>query len=175
MNFLVMGPVGSGKSTQAELLAEKLGVPLLNVGDLLYFKSKENTPLGKSIKAKMEAGEIVDDKITHQIVEEHLQGKSHRKGFVLDGYPRTLKQAEMLEVPLDKVFYLIVSDKENARRLLSRGRKDDTPELIIKRLAIYHQETEPILDFFRQKGILEEFDGERPIEEIHQEIMGRLE
>lgn len=174
MNIVVMGPVGSGKSTQAELLAEEEGVPLLKVGDLLFFKSKEDTPLGKTIKKNMEAGEIVEDEVTNQIVKEHLKNKSYKNGFVLDGFPRTLKQAEMLKVLIDNVFYLAVSDEENTRRLLARGRKDDTPNLVAKRLAIYHQETEPVLDYYRQQGILEEVDGEKSIEEIHQDIMGRL-
>lgn len=169
-----MGPPGSGKSTQAELLADQLGVPHLQTGDLLYFLSQEDTHRGREIKKLMEAGDLVDDQLVLEAVEEHLKGEAYKKGFVLDGTPRSLWQAEHLKVRFDKVFYLDVSDEENIKRLVKRGRKDDTPEVIKKRLKAYHQDTEPMLSYYRKIGILEEVDGERPIKAILDEIMARL-
>ncbi len=170
MNIIIMGPVGSGKSTQAELIAKEFGLSLFNAGDLLYFKSKENTPLGREIRLTMEAGGLVDDKVVLRLIEEHLEGGEHGRDVVIDGFPRSLWQAQNLPFPVDKVIYLAVRDKENKKRLLKRGRKDDTPEVIDRRLAIYHKETEPILNYYRQKGILYEVDGERPIEVIFEDI-----
>lgn len=174
MKIIVMGPQGSGKSTQADLLAEVLGLPCLEMGDLLHFISQEETERGRKIKKAMEAGVLVGDETILKVVEEHLQMPAYKKGYVLDGFPRNLETAKEFNQKINQVFYLKVSDKENIKRLVKRGRKDDTPELIKKRLKIYHQETEPVLDYYRQKGILEEVDGERPIEMIHQDIVGRL-
>lgn len=172
--IIVMGPVGSGKSTQAQLLAREFGVPLLNTGDLLYFRSMEESGLGREIKEKMEAGEIVNDELVSRLVEEHLQTKAYQAGFVLDGFPRSLNQAKKLAARIERVIYLRVSDKENTKRLLRRGRQDDTSQLIAKRLKIYHHQTKPMLAYYREKGILEEVDGERPVEVIFRDILKRL-
>lgn len=174
MILVVMGPPGSGKSTQANLLAEELGIPHLQTGDLFHYLSEEDSPRGRKIKRIMESGGLLDDQLVLEIVEEHLKGKQYDKGVVLDGTPRSLWQAEHFKLKLDKVFYLDVSDEENIKRLVKRGRKDDRPEVVKKRLKTYHQETEPMLDFYRKMNILEKVDGERPIEVIHQDIMARL-
>lgn len=169
MNLIVLGPVGSGKTTQAERLASEFGLLFLNVGDLLHFVSKEDTPLGLKIKKVMDKGGLVDDEIVLQLIEEHLRGKE-QKGVVIDGFPRSITQAKNFKFPIDRVIYLVVSDEVNKERLLKRGRKDDTPELIEERLKIYHRETEPILGFYRKKGLLLEIDGERPIPIIFEDI-----
>lgn len=174
MNLIMMGPVGSGKSTQAKLLAESLGVSLLNVGDLLHFAAKEESPTGKKIEESMNKGDLVDEKLTLSLVVDHLNQKEHRNGVVVDGFPRSMWEAENFSFPLDRVVYLEVSDKENKKRLMKRGRKDDTPTLITTRLAVYHQHTKPILKYYREKGILLEIDGERSIEAIHDDLVSRL-
>lgn len=174
MNIVVVGQVGSGKSTQAQLLADRLGLPLLNVGDLLYYASQESTERARKIKKIMESGGMVDDKTTLQLVEEHLRGEEHGRGTVIDGFPRTLNQAQKFSIPIAKVFNIKVSDQTSTDRLLARGRSDDTTEVIKNRLKIYHEETEPIIAFYNKLGILEEVDGERSVEEITQDILGRL-
>lgn len=174
MKIIVMGPPGSGKSTQAELLAKKLKLPHLQTGELYRSLVKKNSLLGRKVRELLKKGRLVPDDDHHKILWQELQKKKYQKGFVLDGSPRTLNQAETQSFTVDKVFYLSVSDRENLKRLAKRAREDDTPKVIGERLKIYHQETEPILIYFRQKGILEEVDGEQSIEEIYREIGERL-
>lgn len=174
MNIVILGPPGSGKSTQAELLAKSIGVPCLEAGDLLYYFSQENSQRGRKIKKAMETGNLVEGQLMVDLITEQLKSASYKNGVVIDGFPRDLEQAEKFKSYMDKVLYIKVSDEENTKRLLKRGRKDDTPDLIRKRLEIYHQQTTPVLEFYRQKGILIEVDGERPIEEIHKDIINKL-
>lgn len=174
MNLIVTGPQGSGKSTQAQLLAKKLNLPHLQTGELYRQIGKKTTPFGRKIKAILGKGQIVPDKEHNQILAQELAKSKYVKGFVLDGSPRTLAQAMSQSFKIDKVFYLKVGDEENIKRLILRGRDDDTPKIIAERLRIYHRETEPVLNFYQKQGILEEIDGERAIEEIHRDIMGRL-
>lgn len=174
MNIIITGPAGSGKTTQAKLLSDYLGTYHLNAGDLLYYASLGDTPDAAHIKEKMEKGEIVDEDVTIRLVNNYLEEKQE-KGIVIEGYPRTLKEASNIKIPIDKVFYINVSDEEVTNRLLKRGRSDDTPETIQKRLQIYHEETEPLVNFFKEKGILEKINGEQEIEKIFQEIKSRVE
>ncbi|KKR39397.1 hypothetical protein A2210_03165 [Candidatus Woesebacteria bacterium RIFOXYA1_FULL_40_18] len=170
MNIVIMGPVGSGKSTQAQLLASNLGISLFNAGDLLHFLSMEDTKEGKEIQRAMKTGALVDDKLVLSHVEAHLKGEEHKNGVIIDGFPRSLSQAENFSFPIDKVIYLKVSDRVNKERLLKRERNDDTSEIIDKRLNLYHKETEPILNYYRKKGVLIEIDGERPVSIIFEDI-----
>lgn len=176
MNVIILGPVGCGKTTQARFLSDFLAVPLLNAGDLLYFASQEDSSQAKEIKAAMEKGELVDSQVMHKLLEEHLQQEEHQNGTLLDGHPRTLGEAEELEKiwNVERVVYINISDEEAIKRLTARGRGDDTPEIIKKRLEIYHKETEPVLEYYKNKGILEEINGERTIEEISADIQTRF-
>lgn len=174
MKIIVIGPPGSGKSTQAKLLAEALFLPYVEGSQILAAVAKTANGLGKLVKEKMDKGELVDESLTLMAIESHLQNPWFGKGFVLDGFPRSLWQAQNFKIKPDKVFYVEVKDEVNLERLLKRGRKDDTPSLIKKRLEIYHRQTEPVLRFYQEKGILEEIDGERSIEEIFQDILKRL-
>lgn len=174
MNIIVLGSQGSGKSTQADLLAKNLKVFHLQTGALFRKIARGKTELGQRIKEKLDKGKLVSDQDTMKVVEKELGGERYQKGVVLDGIPRNLKQARALKLKIDRAFYLDVSDRKGIKRLMLRKRVDDTPELIKERLRIYHLETEPILAYYQKKGILERVDGERPIEEIHKDILERL-
>ncbi|MBM4402066.1 MAG: nucleoside monophosphate kinase [Candidatus Cloacimonetes bacterium] len=181
MNIVVMGPQGSGKTTQAELLAKKLSSPHIEMGATLRIVAQEKSGRGKRMRGLLATGVLIPDAEVLGIIKERLQSKDCDSGFVLDGIPRTLNQAQKLDEILgsigqqiDRVFYIKVSDETGVKRLVKRGRADDTPAAIKKRLALYHYETEPVLQFYREKGILVELDGEESIEEIRQEIAEKL-
>ncbi len=175
MKIILLGSQGSGKSTQAKMLAAKLGVPYIEMGQLLRDKVKEQNVQAADIKQALESGVLVPDKITIKLLTEQVSKPKYQSGFVLDGYPRNYAQLEGLPKGIDKVFAIRVSDQEAVERLIGRGRNDDSLDLITKRLEIFHQDTEPLLAYFKQAGILEEVDGERQIEEIANDIMQRTE
>lgn len=166
---------GSGKSTQAKILSQKLNVPYVEMGQVLRDKSQEESEIGHKIKQALETGVLVDNQITIQALNEKLKGDGFKNGFVLDGYPRNQQQLENLPEGIDKVFYIKVSKEENLKRLTSRGRHDDTPDLIEKRIEIYLKETEPLLQHFNNLHLLEEVNGERSIEEIAADLEMRVD
>ena len=174
MNFILLGPAGSGKSTQAKMLADFLGVPCLTVGNLLSYISKADTKEAKEIKEAMEEGTLVEDELTLKILNEQLKSSSYENGVVIDGFPRNVEQAREFNFELEKVLYINISNEESKKRLFKRGRKDDTEEAIKERLDIFHEETRQVLDFYKEKGILIEVDGEREIEKIYQDILEKL-
>lgn len=168
-----MGPAGSGKSTQADLLAQDLGAIHLNTGDLLYYASQELDPQAATIKETMDKGEIVDDDIVTNLVLKHLD--EHKgEDFVVEGFPRTLEQAKESGIMPDDVIYIALSDESATKRMLSRGRPDDTPETIAKRLKIYHEETEPILEYYKSLNVLRQVSGEGEIAEVAQKIAQQI-
>lgn len=178
MKIIVIGIQGAGKSTQGNLLSEKLKIPYLSTGHIFREMAKEKTSLGRYIKEIMNAGYLIPDEKTVEIVSEYLKKKEYKKGYILDGFPRTLEQVKKFENGVDKVVYLKVSDKEALWRLSYRNgdnREDETLTAIRKRIELFHQLTEPVLDFYRGKGILVEVDGERAIEEIHKEMLINLQ
>lgn len=174
MKIIVLGGQGSGKSTQAKLLAEKLKLPSIEMGQLFRDKSKETDKDAIEIKKSLDLGELVSDEIAVRTLQNRLAQSDVKNGYVLDGYPRNYAQLEGLELDIDKVFYIRVSDQEGIKRSIERARDDDNLELLSRRLAIYHQKTEPLLSYFRQKAILEEVDGERPIPAIAKDIEERV-
>ena len=189
MIVLVIGPSGSGKGTQAELLAKKLGVPALSMGQLMRDEMQSNTDLGKKLSGYLSQGLFTPTELTLETLTPELE--KHPGGFVLDGFPRRLENLTKLEEYLhnknrkiDKIIYLKIADEEAVKRLTKRAevdkqttglaRHDDTDEVIRQRLQSFHETIDPILPYAREKGYLEEVDGERSVEEIHQQIMARL-
>ncbi|KKU80815.1 MAG: Adenylate kinase [Candidatus Gottesmanbacteria bacterium GW2011_GWA1_47_8] len=173
-----MGIQGSGKSTQGSLLSEKLGIPYLSSGHIFRDIAKEVTPWGRYVKETLNAGYLISDEKTVPIIEEYLSKPEYTKGYILDGFPRTVPQAEEFRNNVDKVFYLKVSDKEALWRLSDRldegVREDNTLQAIRKRIKLFHDLTEPVLDYYRKLNRLIEVDGEKSIEEVFSEIVSHV-
>src|SRR6266480_3910466 len=169
MKIILIGIQGAGKSTQGNLLSEKLGIPYLSTGHIFRVIAQEKTALGRYIKETMNAGYLIPDDKTLEIVSEYLSRPEYKKGYILDGFPRTTVQAEAFINGINKVIYLKVSDREALWRLSFRNenRADDTIAGIRKRIELFHKFTEPVINYYRQKGTLIEVDGEKSIEEIH--------
>ncbi|OGH07137.1 MAG: hypothetical protein A2171_02470 [Candidatus Levybacteria bacterium RBG_13_35_9] len=176
MNIILIGIQGSGKSTQGNLLSEKLGIPYLSAGHIFRILSKQKTPLGHQIKVVMNAGFLIPDEKTLKIVEEYLDKPQYKKGFILDGFPRTLTQAKKFKIKVDKAIYLRISDKEALWRISGREeiREDETLMAIRKRIEMFHKFTEPVLDYYKNNGILLEVDGERSVIAINEDILSKI-
>ena len=176
-NLILFGPPGAGKGTQAIKIAEKFGWKHVSTGDILRAEVSLGTPLGLKVRAVMEAGHLVSDELLIEIMESVFVNNSTVKGFVLDGFPRTLKQAQELDQMLVKhgetvtlVLALEVNEDELVKRLLKRaqdqGRKDDTEEVIKNRLVQYHHHTKPLIDYYKNKNLYTEIFGEGTIDQI---------
>lgn len=172
-----MGIQGSGKSTQGVLLSKKLKIAYLSTGHIFREMSKEKTKLGRYVKETLSAGLLVPDTKTVPIVHEYLEKEEYQKGFILDGFPRTLYQAKHFKHKVLVVFYLAVSDKEALWRLTYRNdvvRGDETVIAVRKRIELFHKVTEPVLRYYRRHRLLVEINGEQSISKIHQEIMKNI-
>jgi adenylate kinase len=178
-----VGPQGAGKGTQAKRVSVEYGVPHVSTGDLFRSAIAHATELGQKVKPFLDAGRLVPDLITVALIREQLEG---RDGFILDGFPRNVAQAEaldeMLEAigrPLDVVVLLELDDATARERMLRRaeieGRPDDTPEVIDNRLATYHEETKPVIDHYLPTGRVVKIHGDRTIDEVWREIQDALE
>jgi adenylate kinase len=170
---VLLGPPGAGKGTQAQVLCERLGVPAISTGDMLREAVAEGSDLGRKVQDIMASGALVDDGTMAEVVRERLAKPDARGGFLLDGYPRTLPQAETLAgilqgigQELNAVLLVDVPEDELVRRTLLRGRADDKEDVIRERLRVYREKTEPLIGYYRQRGLLRELDGNRPIEEV---------
>ena len=186
MNLLVLGPQGSGKGTQAARLAEDRGILHVSTGEMFRSAIASGTELGLEVAPILAAGELVPDELTVALIRERLSQPDAGDGFVLDGFPRNLAQAAALDTmlgeigrTLDAVFFFDLSDDVALARLLARaqdeGREDDAPEVIERRLAIYHEQTEPVAEHYRATGKLVPLHADRSIGEVAAEIANALE
>ena len=183
MQVIILGPPGVGKGTQSLLIAEKLGLIHLSTGEILRSAVKQGTKLGTLAKETVEAGKLVSDEIMIGIIEQELAAREVReKGFILDGFPRTLNQAVQLEAILEelefnevRIINIIVDEEEIIKRLLGRGRTDDAEEVIRHRLKVYQEQTAPVKDYLSKKYRIVDIDGVGDIEEINNNIIKALE
>ncbi len=209
MYLVILGPPGAGKGTQAKFLSEKLNIPHISTGDIFREAIREKTPLGVKANRYIEKGELVPDEVTVGMIKERIGREDCQKGFLLDGFPRTVAQAEALEkilkekgLSLDGVIALYVPDEVILERLTFRRscpqcgrvyhlkynpplkegvcdkcgiplvhREDDKEEVIMNRLKVYYEKTNPLIDFYKKRGILIEIDGRGAIEEIAKSIL----
>ena len=185
MRIVLLGAPGSGKGTQAKRLRADLGIAHISTGDLLRAAVRAGTPLGLKAKAVMESGQLVSDGIVLGLLEERLAQADTKPGFILDGYPRNLAQANALDEllarvgqPLDAVVKLNVPDAAIVKRCEIRfeqeHRADDNPETVRKRLAVYAEQTAPVADFYVRRGLLNEIDGVGDIEAIGDRVLAAL-
>ena len=177
--LVLVGPPGAGKGTQATALSEKLAIPHISTGDLFRAHVAERTPLGEEAKRYLDSGELVPDTVTNEMVRERLADDDTQAGFLLDGFPRNTKQAEVLGNllaesghKLDAVIQLDVAEDVVVGRLLSRGRDDDTEEVIRRRQQVYVSDTAPLLDYYRD--ILITVDGTGDVDEVSSRVLDAL-
>jgi len=205
MNVIFLGPPGAGKGTQAVRVCERLGIPQISTGDILRRAIKNQTPTGLAAKSYIDKGQLVPDSVVIDIVRERLAQEDCQGGYLLDGFPRTVLQAEALETfaKIDAVVDIDVSDEKLVERLSGRRvclacggtyhvsmlngettcakcgetliqRDDDKAETVLSRLSVYHQQTEPLIDFYTKRGLIKTVDGSKPMEECYAAILEAL-
>lgn len=191
MRLVLLGPPGSGKGTQAERLVEALHVPHLSSGQLLREAVAAGTPLGRQAKPIIERGGLVPDRLVSDMIAERIQRKDAEHGFILDGFPRTVAQAQMLEQALakqrqelDAVLQIAVTEEALIGRVLRRAREakergevarpDDDPEIFKQRMASYRAETEPVIEHYRKLGKLRTVNGDLPVPAVTQQLLAAI-
>lgn len=178
--ILILGPQGSGKGTQAEILSKKMGIPALSMGQLLRDEIASGSELGQKVEGIVNSGDLVSDTVALEVLKERLQKNDAQEGYILDGYPRNHLQFQAfngLDVPT-ALIVVSVPVEETLKRLMKRadieGREDDNEETIMKRLGIYHSDTEPVIEEYRKMGIVHEVDGVGTIEQVEARIAETL-
>jgi len=185
VNLLVLGPQGAGKGTQAKRISGEYGIPHVSTGDMFRAAIAAGTDLGREVEPLLASGTLVPDALTIALIRERLGQDDAREGFILDGFPRNLEQAEALDRmltdtgrTLDAILFFDIADEIGMERALSRAdienRPDDTREVIAKRLATYHAETEPIVEHYRASGKLVPLHAGRSIEQVWTEVSDAL-
>ncbi|CAN5298413.1 adenylate kinase [soil metagenome] len=175
MNLILFGPPGAGKGTQAEKIKNHYNIPHLSTGNIFRYNIKNETSLGKKVKSILDAGELVPDETVVDLVVDELQKPEYEKGYILDGFPRTIPQAEALDeflstqnTKINLFLNLEVPEQELIDRILSRaeGRSDDTPDKIKKRLDVYHKETAPVLNYYKKQNLVKRINGVGTVDNI---------
>ena len=177
MKIVIVGIQGAGKSTQGNLLSEKLNIPYLSSGHIFRQMAQEKTHTGRWLKEMMNSGALIPDDMTLKVVLEYLKKPEYAGGYILDGFPRTAVQADAFNGGVDKVIFLDVSDKEALWRISGRcdNREDDTLMAIRRRIELFHEWTVPVLDFYEAKGKLVKIDGEQEVVKVFEDILTGLE
>jgi adenylate kinase len=186
VRLVLVGPPGAGKGTQAQFIASHFAVPKISTGDIFRANVSKGTPLGKKAEEYMDAGEYVPDEVTNLMVRARIDEPDAERGFLLDGYPRTLDQVEELDGMiaftghrLDAVVVLTVDPDEIVARLVQRaeveGRADDTEEVVRRRQEVYAEQTEPLIEVYRSRGIVHEIDGMGSVEDVTKRIFDALD
>lgn len=180
--IVFLGPPNSGKGTQAVRLAGNLGIPAISTGEMLRAAIAAGTPLGLRVEGVLATGELVSDELMAEVIVDRLEQADTRRGFILDGYPRTPAQAEILSQvlarqasTLDAVLLVEAPGEVLVQRALERGREDDREEIIRERLRVYQEKTAPLVGFYEACGLLRRIDGNRAIEEVGNQIRQALE
>lgn len=187
MRLILLGPPGAGKGTQAKILLEAYGIPQLSTGDILRSAIAAKTPLGLEAKAVVDRGDLVSDAIVNGIVSERLDAEDCKPGFILDGFPRTIAQAQALDamliekgVKLNAVIEIKADSDELVRRVIQRAkesggaRADDNEEVLRKRLGVYQEQTAPLVAYYADKGLLKTVDGMDPVDQVTAAIKGAI-
>lgn len=184
MKLVLFGPPGAGKGTQASKISEHYNIAHLSTGDIFRNAIKNETPLGQEVKSILDSGELVPDQTVVDLVAEELKKESYKSGYILDGFPRTVAQAEAFDRLLEKqndsidaFISLNVPETELIKRILSRGegRSDDTEEGVKKRLQVYHEETRPVKEYYEKSGVVFNIEGVGNVEEIFGRIKSVLD
>ncbi|WP_137152179.1 adenylate kinase [Devosia sp. FKR38] len=185
MRLILLGPPGAGKGTQAKILIDAYGIPQLSTGDILRAAIQDRTPLGLAAKEVMDRGDLVSNDIVNGIVSERLDAEDCKAGFILDGFPRTIGQAEALDgmlkekgMVLDAVIEMTADADVLISRVINRAkesnRPDDNPEVIRKRLDVYKNDTAPLVDYYRQRGLVKTVDGMAPVDQVTAAIQAAI-
>ena len=186
LDVLLLGPQGAGKGTQGKLISAEYGLPHIATGDMLRAAIAESSELGRKVEPLVKAGELVPDGLMIDLIRDRLARDDTRGGFVFDGFPRTAVQAEALDATLEEIDRALtvvfefqlpeeVAIERLRRRATEEGREDDTEEAIRTRLQLYHDETEPLIEYYRARGILVGIPADRSVEEVFAEIQKALE
>ena len=177
MRIIMLGGPGSGKSTYSKFLTKEFQIPHVYTGDMMRSLAQQDTEIGRKVKSALDKGDYVDTKIVLDTLEARLQRKDTVRGYVLDGFPRSMEQVKEMEnrnIGHDHVVYLDVAEEEVVRRLMSRGRADDKPDIIKNRIAVYKKQTQPVVDHYKDSLITIKAKGGEVIEDIAAEIIKKI-